>query len=436
MSNPFDVLSQFDRLASSVFDAARTPRLMPVDLFRDGDQYVLSADLPGIDPVVLPLARCDFNDGAVRTPSRVPADRGTSMALTAAQSAWAASGLDMAGLDAERVGLYWGSGMAGAHSFDASCQTLYGEHKRLRPTTVLSTMPNAAVAEISLQLGIRPEFVTVQTAASETTLPVKVERVEDLGNYKLLTARFGPHQLKAKMDEDAQAPGETAQRAPEDPGDLLVVYDAEDAPEDDQLLRAAALFHGSAPDVACLQARLAITNVRDGFLSRRFAIDYAALFDCIKAGMGRAEWPVPLGGSALGQVDDRVKGLRAGGRSAKRASLATCSTARRSASVRAWAGRGRRVVGRRSPRTRPSSRFQRCSVRSVMPATLQAASRRAPARWATSMFRTFIWRSSRPIMRPRPCPSERSPRAFLRGPAAPRPRPAPSPCAAAPVRVP
>jgi HSP20 family protein len=50
MSNPFDVLSQFDRLASSVFDGVRTPRLMPVDLFRNGDQYVLSADLPGIDP--------------------------------------------------------------------------------------------------------------------------------------------------------------------------------------------------------------------------------------------------------------------------------------------------------------------------------------------------------------------------------------------------
>ena len=47
MSNPFDVLSQFDRLTSSVFDTARAPRLMPVDLFRDGDQYVLSADLPG-----------------------------------------------------------------------------------------------------------------------------------------------------------------------------------------------------------------------------------------------------------------------------------------------------------------------------------------------------------------------------------------------------
>lgn len=26
------------------------PRLMPIDLYRDGDHYVLNADLPGIDP--------------------------------------------------------------------------------------------------------------------------------------------------------------------------------------------------------------------------------------------------------------------------------------------------------------------------------------------------------------------------------------------------
>ena len=50
MSTPFDVLTQLDRLTTGAFDTARTPRLMPVDLFRDGDQYVLSADLPGIDP--------------------------------------------------------------------------------------------------------------------------------------------------------------------------------------------------------------------------------------------------------------------------------------------------------------------------------------------------------------------------------------------------
>jgi len=55
MSNLFESLSQFDRLASSVFDDARSPRMMPVDLFRDGDQYVLSADLPGIDPASVDL---------------------------------------------------------------------------------------------------------------------------------------------------------------------------------------------------------------------------------------------------------------------------------------------------------------------------------------------------------------------------------------------
>jgi HSP20 family protein len=50
MSSPFDVLTELDRFASSFFDSSRAPRMMPVDLFRDRDQYVLSADLPGIDP--------------------------------------------------------------------------------------------------------------------------------------------------------------------------------------------------------------------------------------------------------------------------------------------------------------------------------------------------------------------------------------------------
>lgn len=50
MSLMFDPFDQLDRMASALLDPARAPRLMPVDLFRDGDQYVLSADLPGMDP--------------------------------------------------------------------------------------------------------------------------------------------------------------------------------------------------------------------------------------------------------------------------------------------------------------------------------------------------------------------------------------------------
>jgi HSP20 family protein len=45
----FDPFRELDRVASSLFES-RGPRVMPMDLYRDGDHYVLSADLPGIDP--------------------------------------------------------------------------------------------------------------------------------------------------------------------------------------------------------------------------------------------------------------------------------------------------------------------------------------------------------------------------------------------------
>jgi HSP20 family protein len=50
MSMSFDPFSQLDRIAQSVFDTSRQPRIMPVDLYREGDRYVLNADLPGVDP--------------------------------------------------------------------------------------------------------------------------------------------------------------------------------------------------------------------------------------------------------------------------------------------------------------------------------------------------------------------------------------------------
>ena len=46
----YDPFRDLDRFASNLFDARRGPRRMPMDLYRDGDHYVLTADLPGIDP--------------------------------------------------------------------------------------------------------------------------------------------------------------------------------------------------------------------------------------------------------------------------------------------------------------------------------------------------------------------------------------------------
>ena len=46
----FDPFAELDRLAGGRTPLRTGPRAVPVDLLRDGDQYVLTADLPGADP--------------------------------------------------------------------------------------------------------------------------------------------------------------------------------------------------------------------------------------------------------------------------------------------------------------------------------------------------------------------------------------------------
>lgn len=46
----FDPFRELDRVAGQLLDSRQGPRLMPMDLYRDGDHYVLNADLPGVDP--------------------------------------------------------------------------------------------------------------------------------------------------------------------------------------------------------------------------------------------------------------------------------------------------------------------------------------------------------------------------------------------------
>lgn len=50
MAMLFDPFRELDRVAANLLDSRQGPRLMPIDLYRDGDHYILSADLPGIDP--------------------------------------------------------------------------------------------------------------------------------------------------------------------------------------------------------------------------------------------------------------------------------------------------------------------------------------------------------------------------------------------------
>ncbi|MCU0828968.1 MAG: glycosyltransferase [Tabrizicola sp.] len=82
-------------------------------------------------------------------------------------------------------------------------------------------------------------------------------------------------------------------------GAIIGVYDAEDAPEPDQIRKVVARFQRSGPEVACLQGVLDYYNPRTNWLSRCFTIEYAGWFRLILPGIARLGLVVPLGGTTL-----------------------------------------------------------------------------------------------------------------------------------------
>ena len=81
-------------------------------------------------------------------------------------------------------------------------------------------------------------------------------------------------------------------------GDFVVVYDAEDLPQPDQIRRALALFQSAGPTLACVQAQLDIHNAEANWLTRQFTLEYAALFGAILPALERLNVPIPLGGTS------------------------------------------------------------------------------------------------------------------------------------------
>jgi cellulose synthase/poly-beta-1,6-N-acetylglucosamine synthase-like glycosyltransferase len=82
-------------------------------------------------------------------------------------------------------------------------------------------------------------------------------------------------------------------------GTVIGVYDAEDAPEPDQIDRIVDRFLRAPPRVACLQGVLDYYNARTNWLSRCFTIEYATWFRLMLPGMARMGFAVPLGGTTL-----------------------------------------------------------------------------------------------------------------------------------------
>ncbi|GAB4062720.1 glycosyltransferase family 2 protein [Uliginosibacterium sediminicola] len=81
-------------------------------------------------------------------------------------------------------------------------------------------------------------------------------------------------------------------------GEYLVIYDAEDKPEPDQLRKVVAAFQRSPANTACIQCRLNYYNAHENWLTRMFTLDYSLLFDLLLPGLERLKVPIPLGGTS------------------------------------------------------------------------------------------------------------------------------------------
>ena len=81
-------------------------------------------------------------------------------------------------------------------------------------------------------------------------------------------------------------------------GEYLVIYDAEDMPDTDQLKKAYLGFKNSPDNVVCLQGKLNYFNPSQNLLTRFFTAEYSLWFDVILPGLQTVQTALPLGGTS------------------------------------------------------------------------------------------------------------------------------------------
>jgi cellulose synthase/poly-beta-1,6-N-acetylglucosamine synthase-like glycosyltransferase len=92
-------------------------------------------------------------------------------------------------------------------------------------------------------------------------------------------------------------------------GEIIGIWDAEDAPEPDQINRVVAQFETASDDVVCLQGFLDYYNPCENWLSRCFTLEYAGWFRVVLSGMDKLRLVMPLGGTTLFIRRDKLEEL-------------------------------------------------------------------------------------------------------------------------------
>lgn len=126
----------------------------------------------------------------------------------------------------------------------------------------------------------------VEERSAETVMAV--ERLLDDPRFELLCVPDSSPRTKPKAINYA---------LPFVRGAHVVVYDAEDVPEPDQLRKAASAFAADRR-LDCLQAELVVDNASEAALAGLFAGEYAGQFGLMLPLLSRWGLPMPLGGTS------------------------------------------------------------------------------------------------------------------------------------------
>jgi 3-oxoacyl-(acyl-carrier-protein) synthase len=110
---------------------------------------------------------------AIKPFENMSTDRATALALTAADEAWQHAGF--VGLlggtsDPTRAGVYWGTGMSGLHTVEASYHRQLIDKAALRPMTVVRIMANASAGQMAVKYGLQGPNQTYSVACASSAM--------------------------------------------------------------------------------------------------------------------------------------------------------------------------------------------------------------------------------------------------------------------------
>ncbi len=80
---------------------------------------------------------------------------------------------------------------------------------KINDTTIKTNTNLSKLKNNNIKLGIRSEFVKVAKDESENLLEVNIQKIEDFGNFKLLTAKMGQLTIKSKINRETEISNNT-----------------------------------------------------------------------------------------------------------------------------------------------------------------------------------------------------------------------------------